>query len=159
MEGDYIYFRSDYDTEPMPINDTQFIEPTHYNIRRISVNEPTSEAELVAEDVFEYCDLGISDGKFYYSPKEYGEKSKGYYYNFTSGKIKCVDLQTLECTDLVTDSGFMFEGHGNVIVNDRYIITLMRPIWDNGYDWTLDDGSRYTALYDFATGDMYALID
>lgn len=60
---------------------------------------------------------------------------------------------------MVTDSGFMFEGHGNVIVNDRYIITLMRPIWDNGYDWTLEDGSRYTSLYDFTTGDMYSLVD
>ncbi len=157
IDNGYIYYRADYEEIPMWINDTQTIEPFRYNIRRVSLDNPQGEGELVAEGIFELCDFGIAGNKFYFTPMDYGEKSNDYYYNFNNGRFCVVDLMTLETTDVVSDSGLLFEGGENDIISERYIISHIRPIADKGYDLTMNDGATYFTLYDFETGALYQI--
>lgn len=159
IEGDYLYYRANYETSSYPITETQYAEPVSYDIYRRPLADLQSEGELVAEDIFESCSFGVAGGKFYYSPMQYGEKEDKYYLNFTSGILRAVDLETLEVTDVVSDSGIMFEGIEDAVISEDYIISLLRPIAENGYDRSLSDGSKYQALYEFATGNLYALTD
>lgn len=160
IDGGYLYFRGDYDTLPFQATELAVFEPKRYNIYRLPLNDLDGERELVAEGVFEDDDLGVAGGKFYYAPMKYGEADDrpGFYYNFTSGMLKCVDLTTLETTDVLTDCGFELEGGSGKLVGETFVIAHIRPYKDMGYDFTNSDASSYIALYDFTTGDLYALI-
>lgn len=161
IEGGYLYYRADYASDLFPINELQSIEPKHYNVYRLPMSDFDRSPELVAENVFENGEMGVAGGKLYYTPMKYGESDEGpdNYFNFTSGMLRSVDLTTLETADVVNDCGFMFDGRRlGKQIGENFVITTVRPYQDKGYDYTMNDGYRYVTLYDFTTGDLYALL-
>ena len=159
IHDEYLYYRADYETVKVPLsNGTQYIEPFQYNIRRVPLSNPNSEGELVAEGVFELCDFGVAGNQFYFTPMDVGAKEDGYYFNFSNGRLCAVDLDTLECTDVVSNSNLLFDSSGDgLILTDRYIVTCIRAVGDTGYDIKMEDAHSYWTLYDFETGSIYQL--
>lgn len=153
----FIYYRADYGTKPMQVSETQVFEYLKYNIRRVPLSDPSADSEIVARDVFRMCEFGFAGNKLYYTPADFGEKEKNYYYNFNNGRLCAVDLTTLECVDIASDSGLMFDYGFGVTLTDRYIMTYIRPVKSGKYDYSRSDELTYSpgVLYDFETGALY----
>lgn len=167
----YLYYRTNFETSQMQVHingvadednpNPQYINPVHYDIRRLPLDSLTGEGELVAEDVFETCDLGFAGGCLYYTPTDYAPHGPdGGYYNFSNGRLCKVDLKTLECTDVVkAGSGLFFERGLDVRVTERFIFSTIRPLDE---PWITNWGNNspgYQAIYDLETGALYSVID
>lgn len=68
------------------------------------------------------------------------------------------DLTTLEQTDVLNDSGLLFDPMGNYnVCNDKYAICEAKPVSDKVPDnYSIFYGST-VFIYDFETNAMYAL--
>lgn len=166
-----LYYRADFETTPMQIHingvkdednpNPQYINPVHYNIRRLPLDALSGEGELVAEGVFERCEFGVADNFLYFTPCDYGAHGPdGGYYNFSNGRLCKVDLDSLECTDVVTDSGLFFDDGSTGYTNGKFIIGIIRGLdepWIT--NWNYNDAAGYYVLYDFETGSMYSLFN
>ncbi len=163
INGGYIYFRDDYEERSVPVSGTepqQYITPFVYNIKRVPLDNPDAESELVAKDVFECCDHGISGNYFYFTPFDFKEKDNAYcYYNFNNGRLCRTDLTTLKTEDFIADSGLFFEGVDYSYLCNRYIICNIRPTTEKGLFITLGDACCYRMLYDFETNEVYYVDD
>lgn len=166
----YLYYRANFETSPMQVHingvadednpNPQYINPAHYDIRRIPLDSLNGEGELVASGVFQHCDFGIADGCFYYTPCDYGKTALNGYYNFSSGRLCKVDLKTLECTDVVKEgSGLFFDGGLYSHVTSRFIVTTVRALDEPWVSvWDTNNAGNHLALYDFETGSFYSLV-
>lgn len=157
-EGDYLYFFADHEIETAPMWDDsgREIERIKHTIRRVKLDDPSGEGELVAESVFEKEVYGVYNGVLYYGPFDLctqleGKNIQPLYHS--KGTIKGVNLETLETFNAVTDCGFNFEAHPYYI-NDRCIIGIMQPYRE--IDFTSKVGF-YIMLLDFETGGMYCV--
>lgn len=163
INGGYIYFRDNYEERPVPMPRTepvQYITPFVYNIRRVPLDNPEAESEIVARDVFEECDHGIYGNYFYFTPFDPQEQKNAYcYYNFNNGRLCRTDLTTLKTEDLISDSGLFFEGENDVYICDRYIICNMRPATEKGLFVTMGDACCYRMIYNFKTNEVYYVDD
>lgn len=170
IDNGYLYYRSDYEklTVQQHINgvpddeveDPQYIYPLKYNIRRLPLDAPNGQGELVASDVFENSEYMIQNNSLYFSPANVGQTLDDYYYNFNSGRFCRVDLTTLEQTDVLNDFGLLFDPMGNYnICNDKYAICEAKPVSDKVPGLDYYNGLYYSTvfIYDFETNAMYAL--
>lgn len=156
VEGEYLYYFSDFTTEQYPAwaNSERMYDYIRHNIRRIRLDDPTGEGELVAENVFESDVYGVYNNVLYYAPFDVNTQIEGNncqpMYQ-SKGTILGVDLETLETFTVVSDSGLNFEPT-QCYVNDRCIIGDMLPYREvkgmPGYGWP-------PMLYDFETGAMF----
>lgn len=167
----YLYYRTNFETSPMQVHidgvldednpDPQYINPVHYDVRRLPLDSLSGEGELVANRVFQHCDFGVTDGCFYFTPCDYGKTAlSGGYYNFSNGRLCKVDLKTLECTDVVKkDSGLFFDGGLYSHVTNRFIATTIRALDEPWIScWNVNNAGSHLALYDFETGSFYSLV-
>ncbi len=110
VDGDYLYYCADFKTVdyyPYPDHPDFLVQPLSHSVRRVRLDAPDAESELIAENVFDDQMYGISEGIFYYAPCEPTDFLEGYYFNFTSGKIKGVDIETLEEVEMKEDYGIL----------------------------------------------------
>ena len=157
IHNGYIYFRADYEKKEVPTTSPEVnLYPLAYNIRRVPLDNPESESELVAKGVFEKCDLGIFGDYFYFTPFDYPYgKENEYYYNFNNGRLCRTNIKTLETEDVLTDSGLLFDGNDLNYVNDRCAILHMQLVDKNGTFMTEGDGRVHVTLLDFKTNEAY----
>ncbi len=164
INGGYIYFRDDYEKRPVAVPRTepvQYITPFVYNIRRVPLDNPNAESEIVAKDVFEMCDHGIYGNYFYFTPFDPKEQDNAYcYFNFSNGRLCRTDLTTLKTEDFISDSGLFFgETLDFTYMNARCIITTIKPVTEKGLFITESDSIEYIILYDFKTNEVYYVDD
>lgn len=167
----YLYYRTNFETSPMQVHingvadednpNPQYLYPVHYDIRRLPLDSLTGEGELVAEDVFETCDLGFAGGCLYYTPTDYAPFGPdGGYYNFSNGRFCKVDLKTLECTDIVkAGSGLFFDRGLDVRVTERFIFSTIRPLDEPWITNWGDNSMGFQAIYDLETGSFYSVVE
>lgn len=161
INGDYLYFFADFEMQTFPW-DGDTIDFVKHSIRRIRLDTFEGEGEIVADDVFEDAVYGIYQGILYYGP--YAPKTDldykndpAYvdYYTHSNGTIRCVDLNTLEKQDVVSDCGLNIE-YKIFAITDKYIVSIVHP-------YRSDFGlSPYTSgsmifLYVFESGALYRL--
>lgn len=168
IDNGYLYYRSDFEKLTVQLHITgvpddevenpQYIYPLKYNIRRLPLDNLSGKGELVASDVFENSEYMIQNNSLYFSPADVGQTIDNYYYNFNSGRFCRVDLTTLEQTDVLNDSGLLFDPMGNYnVCNDKYAICEAKPVSDKVPDnYSIFYGST-VLIYDFETNAMYAL--
>ena len=164
INGGYIYFRDDYEKRPVAVPGTepvQYITPFVYNIKRVPLDNPDAESEIVAKDVFEMCDHGIYGNYFYFTPFDPNEHTNANcYFNFSNGRLCRTDLTTLETEDFISDSGLFFgETLDFTYISDRCIITKIKPVTEKGLFITEGDSIVYRVLYDFKTNEVYYVDD
>ena len=154
VHGKYLYYPTDYGVIPYPLNEdgTQVANLLQHSVRRISLDNPNGESELVVDNVLDYNMYGVSEDVFYYSPCIAGETVKGCYYNFTGGILKGVNLNTLEAVELNEEVGLDF-CYGS-FVSGNAVIGVAFPV-RKGYHLKVDDS--LTCLYDIRTGALYSL--
>lgn len=157
-EGEYLYFYADFEVLPFPAWDTsgRMYDFIKHSIRRIRLDDPTGEGELVAESVYEKEVYGVYNNVLYYGPFDVNtqievKNCQPMYHS--KGTILGVDLETLETYTVVSDCGLNFEMHPYYI-NDRCIIGAMSPYRPmkgmQGWGWPI-------CLYDFETGAIYCV--
>lgn len=167
----YLYYRTNFETSPMQVHvngiadednpNPQYINPVHYDIRRLPLDSLTSDGELVAEDFFETCELGFAGGALYYTPNDYAPHGPdGGYYNFSNGRLCKFDLKTLECTDVVKEgSGLLFDRGIMTYVTERFVFATIRPLdepWITNWN---GNSPAFHAIYDLETGSLYSVVD
>lgn len=163
----YLYYRDDFKVQKMKLvsytgeeGDQPYADIIYYDIRRLPLDSLTGDGELVAKDVLRSCQFGISGDYFYYTPIDFGVTISTGYYNMSNGRFCKVDLNTLECTDIIEkDSGLYFDGGMYAYVNGRCVIATIRPLaypWTSR--WSLNDAMDYFVLYDLKTGALYSII-
>lgn len=153
--GEYLYFNADYEAVPYQLSPTQSMNLLKHTIRRVELDDPRGEGELVADNVLDFCVYGIVDDVLYYSPCVGGEKNEGYYYNFTGGLLKGVNLKTLESAAINEDCGLYFGSTDTPMCSNALISTVF-PV-RKGYNIKSNEG-MYVCLYDIKTGALYPLI-
>lgn len=159
----YLYFCADFATVDYPISAHQSIPHIVHTVRRLPMDSLEGEGEVVAENIYEDAMYGISDNVFYYSPCEPGESLQGYSYNFSGGKLKGVDLDTLEPIGMTEDLGFAFvpgvSVHGDGIISEIVPLRDLNNIISEQkmleYETDGLQGRRFTCIYDIRTGALY----
>lgn len=161
VDGDYLYFFADFEPEYFPwYNSAEYGDKIlflNHSIRRVPLNAPKGDGEVVAEDVFEYAVYGVYNGVLYYGPFDvktmiHGNLNQhGANLYHSKGTIRGVRLDTLETFDVVTDCGLNFEA-GPFYVNDRCLIAVQFPYRDG-----MVSSSGSLVLYDFQTGAIYSV--
>lgn len=154
IHAGYLYFWADYAAVPYNLYYDQWIDLLSHSIRRVSLDDPQGEGELVAENVLDDSVLGIVDDVLYYSPCVAGETLEGYYYNFNGGLLKGVDLKTLQPAQVKEDCGLYCYGGWTVMSGDALMANFFvtRP----GYSYPAA-GENCICLYDYKTGALYRL--
>lgn len=156
-----LYYRSDYRYAKMPVDENaeviQYYEHPYYNYRRLPLDSLSGEGELVAKDVLGDAEFGVADNAFYFTPLDCGsKKDKKGYYNFSNGRLCKVNLDTLEYTDVLTDSGLLFYATGFGYTNGKFIVGTIRPLSEPWVtSWDKNKAAALYALYDLETGSMY----
>lgn len=123
--GEYIYYESDYETVPysMSIDGSLMINFAKHTIRRVPLENPQGESELVAENVLDNYIYGVGNNVLYYQPcimaDNVQEPGKEYYFNFTGGQLIGINLDTLEQAQIVNDVGL------DILGNDSYTLGNM----------------------------------
>ena len=135
----------------------QYYEHPYYNYRRLPLDSLSGEGELVAKDVLGDAEFGVADNAFYFTPLDCGsKKDKKGYYNFSNGRLCKVNLDTLEYTDVLTDSGLLFYATGFGYTNGKFIVGTIRPLSEPWVtSWDKNKAAALYALYDLETGSMY----
>lgn len=156
VHGEYLYFCSDYETVSYAGNKsgTRILKLLRHSVRRVSLDDPQPEGEMVAENVYADRMFGIVNNVFYYSPCTADEWLDGYYFNFTGGLLKGVDLETLKPIEMNEDTGLYFIKTDSAICENALIASAF-PVRE-GYNITYDD-DNYICLYDIKTGALYPL--
>lgn len=160
--NDMLYYRSDYRNAKMPVDENaevvQYYEHPYYNYRRLPLDSLSGEGELVAKDVLGDAEFGVADNAFYFTPCDCGPKDPKGYYNFSNGRLCKVDLDTLVCTDVLTNSGLLFYATGFGYTNGKFIVGTIRSLsepWTT--NWSRSKAAAFYALYDLETGSMYSV--
>lgn len=154
VHDEYLYFNADYEAVPFELNPSQWMNLLRHTIRRLALKDPKGEGELVAENVLDFCVYGIVDDILYFSPCIGGEINEGYYYNFTGGLLKGVNVKTLEPAEMNEDCGLYFGGIDAPMCSNALISTAF-PV-RKGYNIKSNEG-YYKCLYDIKTGALYPL--
>lgn len=154
IHAGYLYFWADYAAVSYGLFADNRIDLLSHSIRRVSLDAPQGEGELVAENVLDDSVHGIVDDVLYYSPCAAGETLEGYYYNFNGGLLKGVDLKTLQPAQVKEDCGLYCYGGWTVMSGQALLANFFvtRP----GYSYT-PQGEQYMCLYDIKTGALYRL--
>lgn len=153
-----LYYRADFEVFKVPISETQSADLIKYKIKRLPLSALDGEGEIVATDVLQDGELNVVGNNLYYVPADLGEKQSGCYYNLSNGRYCKVDLDTLECTDLLTDSGLFFDNGCYGVATERYVVTTIRALttqWEE--KWSYQDAAGYFVLYDLETGSLFPL--
>ena len=150
----YLYFSADYEAVPFELNPSQWMNLLRHTIRRLALKDPKGEGEIVAENVLDFCVYGIVDDVLYFSPCVGGEINEGYYYNFTGGLLKGVNVKTLEPVEMNEDCGLYF-GSTDAPMCSNALIGTAFPV-RKGYHIKSNEG-YYKCLYDIQTGALYPL--
>lgn len=155
IEEDYLYYYDDFVAEDATEVWGKDAYAFRHTIRRIDLNNPMDEGELVVSDVIEDLVYGVYDGVLYYAPYELvGIDTEKYTrYAYSNGRISAVRLDTLEYYDVVSDCGLSF-GRAPCYVTNRCIIETARP-YREGFWLDRNTCGYYTCLYDFKTGALY----
>lgn len=163
-DGGYLYYCDDFELvkyQPYPDREDFILQPLSHSVRRLPLDHLKGEGELVAENVYDDQMYGIVDNVFYYAPCEPVEHMDNYSFNYTSGKIKGIDLETMQPIEMKEDCGifasagypFFMQGDGLFaeffFVRDGYYLK-QRPGW-------ADYSSNYYCIYDYKTGSLYPL--
>ena len=161
VDGGYIYYRADFGTVDYTYASTLTYALTYYNIRRVPLSDTGEKSEIVAEKVLQAGDIGISGNKFYFTPCDPKPSTEGFDFNFNNGRLCAVDLDTLVCTDVLKDSGLLFQNpiFENSLVNENCYIGRILVVSDNGYKITRGDSASYISGYNFSNGDIYNLFN
>lgn len=162
----YLYYCDDFETvdyQPYPDREDFIVEPLSHSVRRLPLDDLKGEGELVVENVYDDQMYGIVDNVFYYAPCEPVEFIDGWSFNYTNGKIKGIDLKTLEPIEMREDAGifasvgknFFMNGDGLFayffIVREGYFTVNLWPYDENDYS------TIYYCIYDIKTGSLYPL--
>lgn len=161
VEGEYLYFFADFTVEELTWGDAtdEFIR---HSIRRVRVDHPVGEGEVVAESVYEQAVYGVHDGVLYYAPfnvkvglKEMDSTVYHSYFSHSDGTITGVNLSTLETQNVTTDCGINFQ---NVCyyVDDQCFIGIAHP-YKNGMGLDLSTSGTMVVLFVYESGAVYRL--
>lgn len=163
IEQGFLYFDSELIYKETQIADAHGKIQT-YNlpirtIARISLSDPLSNAQVVAEDVFQSSVHGVCGGKLFYCKLTPGDGSKNGYWNFCGGDIYSVDLSTLQTELFANDIGMQFDLSMNYF-SERFCVGVMAA-YSQSYTEIYEEntsGSKFACcLYDFVTKQVYVL--
>lgn len=68
VEGEYLYYFADYQTRELPWSGGSTQNFNEHSIRRVRLDAPAAEGEIVAESVYDTEVYGVYDGVLYYGP-------------------------------------------------------------------------------------------
>lgn len=159
VDSEYLYFYDDFEALTAPNDPLSFIRDS---LHRIKLSEPDGAGEVVATDIFQNSVYGIYNGILYYAPFNVmydiqGGQGTDYIsgsYCFSLGTVKGVRLDTLECFDVITDSGYNMV-MGDFYINDRCLIGCVGSSYRRGNGITSQNAGRFISLLDFETGALY----
>lgn len=161
----YLYYCDDFATveyQPSADHPDFLLNLLTHSVRRLPLSDLSGESELVAENIFDDHMYGISNNVFYYAPCEPIAEIPEYNFNYTSGKLMGVDLDTLETVVVQEDCGFhaspvprhFMQGDGLFamifFVREGYFIEDV-PVADP------DNTTNYYCIFDIKTGALYTL--
>ena len=128
-------------------------------ISRIPLSDPLSNAQIVAENVFQSSVHGICGEKLFYCKLTPGDGSKNGYWNFCGGDIYSVDLSTLKTELFANNIGMQFDLSMNYF-SERFCVGVMAAYsqsYTEIYEENTSGGKFVCCLYDFVTKQVYVL--
>ena len=163
IHGEYLYFEADYEIVPYPISvdGTQAIQFAKHTIRRVPLDNLYGESELVAENVLDYCVLGVGNNILYYQPCCVEDRKAGaggtYYFDWTGGQLLGVNLDTLEQVEMINDVGLdMGDKYGSIVCGNALIVAAV-PLDGRYHKDRYSGWGSCRFLYDTTTGALYPI--
>lgn len=160
IHGNYLYFESDYElipySEGISVDGSMVINFAKHSIRRVPLDDLYGESELVAENVLDNYVFGVGNNILYYQPCIMGEwTSDDYYFNWTGGQLRGVDLDTLEPAEIVNDIGLDINGQTGYVQGNILFAVEALPTDDRYYMDRYSGMGNMIMVLDTISGSLY----